>query len=207
MDSNITRTITVTPLAALVTLSLLLLMVTLIEFADGEIDRTKRIKLPDIYMPNVEREIRRIIEKPVKPEIDETPPPDIPKQEFEKIDDNAALNGMGLLGRIEINLDLDIGTGLQASDGEYLPIVKVAPQYPRRALTRGIEGYVIIQYTVTKQGTTRDGIVVEAQPEKIFDKAALKSASRYKYKPRVINGRAVEVPGVRTKITFEIDHE
>jgi len=207
MDSNITRTIIVTPLAALVTLSLLLLMVTLIEFADGEIDRTKRIKLPDIYMPNVEREIRRIIEKPVKPEIDETPPPDIPKQEFEKIDDNAALNGMGLLGRIEINLDLDIGTGLQASDGEYLPIVKVAPQYPRRALTRGIEGYVIIQYTVTKQGTTRDGIVVEAQPEKIFDKAALKSASRYKYKPRVINGRAVEVPGVRTKITFEIDHE
>ena len=158
-------------------------------------------------MPNVEREIRRIIEKPVKPEIDETPPPDIPKQEFEKIDDNAALNGMGLLGRIETNLDLDIGAGLQASDGEYLPIVKVAPQYPRRALTRGIEGYVIIQYTVTKQGTTRDGIVVEAQPEKIFDKAALKSASRYKYKPRVINGRAVEVPGVRTKITFEIDHE
>jgi len=207
MDSNIARTIIVTPLAALVTLSLLLLMVTLIEFADGEIDRTKRIKLPDIYMPNVEREIRRIIEKPVKPKIDETPPPDIPKQEFEKIDDNAALNGMGLLGRIETNLDLDIGAGLQASDGEYLPIVKVAPQYPRRALTRGIEGYVIIQYTVTKQGTTRDGIVVEAQPEKIFDKAALKSASRYKYKPRVINGRAVEVPGVRTRITFEIDHD
>lgn len=207
MDSNIARTIIVTPLAALVTLSLLLLMVTLIEFADGEIDRTKRIKLPDIYMPNVEREILRIIEKPVKPEIDETPPPDIPKQEFEKIDDNAALNGMGLLGRIETNLDLDIGAGLQASDGEYLPIVKVAPQYPRRALTRGIEGYVIIQYTVTKQGTTRDGIVVEAQPEKIFDKAALKSASRYKYKPRVINGRAVEVPGVRTRITFEIDHD
>ena len=207
MDSNITRTIIVTPLAALVTLSLLLLMVTLIEFADGEIDRTKRIKLPDIYMPNVEREIRRIIEKPVKPEIDETPPPDIPKQEFEKIADNAALNGMGLLGRIETNLDLDIGAGLQASDGEYLPIVKVAPQYPRRALTRGIEGYVIIQYTVTKQGSTRDGIVVEAQPEKIFDKAALKSASRYKYKPRVINGRAVEVPGVRTRITFEIDHD
>lgn len=207
MDSNITRTIIVTPLAALVTLSLLLLMVTLIEFADGEIDRTKRIKLPDIYMPNVEREIRRIIEKPVKPKIDETPPPDIPKQEFEKIDDNAALNGMGLPGRIETNLDLDIGAGLQASDGEYLPIVKVAPQYPRRALTRGIEGYVIIQYTVTKQGTTRDGIVVEAQPEKIFDKAALKSASRYKYKPRVINGRAVEVPGVRTRITFKIDND
>lgn len=207
MDSNIARTIIVTPLAALVTLSLLLLMVTLIEFADGEIDRTKRIKLPDIYMPNVELEIRRIIEKPVKPEIDETPPPDIPKQEFEKIDDNGALNGMGLLGRIETNLDLDIGAGLQASDGEYLPIVKVAPQYPRRALTRGIEGYVIIQYTVTKQGTTRDGIVVEAQPEKIFDKAALKSASRYKYKPRVINGRAVEVPGVRTRITFEIDND
>ena len=205
MNSNFNRTIVIAPFAALVTLSLLLLMVTLIEIADDGIDQTQRIKLPDIHMPDVEIDIRRIIEKPVKPEIDETPPPDIPEQEFAKIDGNAAL--IGLRGRIETNLDLNIGGGLQATDGEYLPIVKVAPQYPRRALTRGIEGYVIIQYTVTKQGTTKDAIVVEAHPAKIFDKAALRSASRYKYKPRVINGKAVEVSGVRTKITFQLDDE
>ena len=42
------------------------------------------------------------------------------------------------------------GFGLAPSDGEYLPIVKVQPVYPRRALSRGIEGYVIVEFTVTK---------------------------------------------------------
>ena len=73
MNSNFNRTIVIAPFAALVTLSLLLLMVTLIEIADDGIDQTQRIKLPDIHMPDVEIDIRRIIEKPVKPEIDETP--------------------------------------------------------------------------------------------------------------------------------------
>lgn len=198
------RTIFVVPQAAIVTLLLLTLMVSLIEFADKELDTAKRIKLPDIHMPEVEIEVQRIIEKPDKPEVDETPPPEIPEQDFDQIDGNAAVGNVSALGKIRANLDLELGSGLQATDGEYLPIVKVAPTYPRRALSRGIEGYAVIEYTVTKQGTVRDPKVVESQPEGVFDKAALKSAARYKYKPRVINGEPVEVPGVRTKITFKL---
>ena len=82
--------------------------------------------------------------------------------------------------------------------------MKVAPQYPRRALSKGIEGFAVIEYTVTRQGTVRDPVVVESKPEGVFDKAAIKSASRYKYKPRVVDGQPVEVPGVRTKITFKL---
>ncbi|MEM7466549.1 MAG: energy transducer TonB [Pseudomonadota bacterium] len=198
------RTLFVIPQAAFITLLLLSLMVSLIEFADKDLDKSQRIKLPDIYMPEVEVEIQRIIEKPEKPEVDETPPPDIPEQDFDKIDGNAAVGNVAALGKIRANLDLALGSGLQVTDGEYLPIVKVAPTYPRRALSRGIEGYAIIEYTVTKQGTVRDPRVVESKPEGTFDKAALKSAARYKYKPRVINGEPVEVPGVRTKITFKL---
>ena len=198
------RTIFVIPQAAFITLLLLTLMVSLIEIADKELDTSKRIKLPDIYMPEVEIEVQRIIEKPDKPEVDETPPPEIPEQDFDQIDGNAAVGQVAALGKIRAKLDLELGSGLQATDGEYLPIVKVAPTYPRRALSRGIEGYAVIEYTVTKQGTVRDPKVVESEPEGVFDKAALKSAARYKYKPRVINGEPVEVPGVRTKITFKL---
>ncbi len=198
------RTIFVVPQAALITLLLLTLMVSLIEFADKGLDTAKRIKLPDIHMPEVEVEIQRLIEKPEKPEVDETPPPDIPEQDFDKIDGNAAVGSVAALGQIRAKLDLALGSGLQVTDGEYLPIVKVAPQYPRRALSRGIEGYAVIEYTVTKQGTVRDPRVVESKPEGVFDKAAVKSASRYKYKPRVIDGQPVEVPGVRTKISFKL---
>lgn len=201
------RTLLAIPQAAIVTGLLLVLMVSLIEFADKNMDTEKRIKLPDIYMPEVDIELQRIIEKPDKPEVDETPPPEIPEQDFDKIDGNAAVGQIAAPGRIQAKLDLNIGAGLQATDGEYLPIVKVAPQYPRRALSRGIEGYVIVKYTVTKQGTVKDPVVIEAQPEGTFDKAAIKSALRYKYKPRVVNGEPIEVPGVRTRITFELEQK
>ena len=94
---------------------------------------------------------------------------------------------------------------MESSDGEYLPIVKVAPVYPRRALSRGIEGYVIVEFIVTKQGTVRDPKVITAEPQSIFDRAALDAALKFKYKPRVVNGEAVEVAGVQNKISFQIN--
>ena len=203
--SNLTRTLVVLPQAALVTLLLLILMVSLIEFADKGLDKKARIKLPDIHMPETEIEYQRAIEKPEKPEVDETPPPDIPEQDFDEIDGDAAIGAIGAPGAVTANLDLNIGSDLQVTDGEYLPIVKVAPQYPRRAQSRGIEGYVILEYTVTKQGTVRDIQVIESKPSGTFDKAAIKSATRYKYKPRVVNGEPIEVPGVRTQISFELE--
>ena len=205
MVNNLFRTLIVLPQAAFITLLLLMLMVSLIEFSDKSLDKSKRIKLPDIYMPEVEIKTQRIVEKPEKPEIDETPPPEIPKQDFDKIDGNAAVGQVASPGRIKTKLDLDIGAGLQVSDSEYLPIVKVAPQYPRRALNRGVEGYVLLEYTVTKQGTVKNPVVIEAKPKNIFNNAVIKSAQRYKYKPRVIDGVPVEVSGVRTKVTFQLE--
>lgn len=201
------RILIVIPQAAFMTLLLLVLMISLIEFSDKSIDKSKRVKLPDILMPEAEIEIMRLIEKPEKPKVDETPPPDIPEQDFDKLDGNAAVGQIAAPGKIRANLDLNIGEGLQATDGEYLPIVKVAPQYPSRAVNRGIEGYVIVEYTVTKLGSVKDPVIIEANPESIFNNAAIKSVLRYKYKPRVINGEPVEVPGVKTKITFELEDE
>jgi protein TonB len=71
-------------------------------------------------------------------------------------------------------------------------------------LERGTEGYVVLEYTVTKQGTVRNPIVIEAKPQNIFERAAIKSALRYKYKPRVEDGKPVEVPGVRTRVIFKM---
>ena len=202
---SLLRTLFVIPQAAIVTLLLLALMVSLIEFSDKGLDKEKRIKLPDIFMPEVQIEIQRLIEKPEKPEVDETPPPEIPQQDFDKIDGNAAVGQVAAPGKLQAKLDLDIGAGLQVTDGEYLPIVKIAPQYPRRALSRGIEGYAIVEYTVTKLGTVKDPVVIESSPGTIFNNAAIKSALRYKYKPRVVDGKPIAVSGVRTKITFELE--
>ena len=78
------------------------------------------------------------------------------------------------------------------------------PIYPRRAQTRGIEGYVLLEFFVTTAGAVRDPRVVESKPPGIFDNAAVQAALKFKYKPKVVNGEPVEVAGVRNLITFEL---
>jgi len=91
------------------------------------------------------------------------------------------------------------------TDGEYLPIVKVQPVYPRRAAERGIEGYVLLEFTVTEAGTVEDPQVIEADPPGYFERAARQAALKFKYKPKVVNGTPVPVSGVRNLITFQLE--
>ena len=91
------------------------------------------------------------------------------------------------------------------SDRDVVPLVRIAPEYPQRALTRGLEGWVKVQFTITTTGTVKDPIVVDADPKNIFDDAALKSIARWKYNPKVEDGAAVERVGVQTIIRFQLE--
>ena len=199
------RTLAVLPVAAFVTLCLLTLMAMLISSSDGDRLIGRTVSLPNILMPDVDIETRRLIDKPKKPKVLKEPEQIMPQQQLvqEKVDTSAlsVMTPDQLTGK----MDLSIGLGLQASDGEYLPMSKLAPEYPRRAARRGIEGFVVLEYTVTKQGGVKDIIVVESSPSNIFNSAAKRSAKGYKYKPRVENGDPVEVFGVRTKIVFRME--
>ncbi|MEM6640072.1 MAG: TonB family protein [Pseudomonadota bacterium] len=102
--------------------------------------------------------------------------------------------------------DMSIGSafGLTESDGEYLPIVKVSPIYPRRAQQRGIEGYCTVEYTVTVLGTVENPRVVDCSSS-LFERASLKASLKFKYKPRVVDGEAIAVPGVQNRFTYVLD--
>lgn len=92
------------------------------------------------------------------------------------------------------------------SDTDVLPLVRVAPEYPPRAQQRGLEGAVRVQFTITEQGTVKDAVVVLAEPEKQgFEEAALRAILRWRYKPMVVGGQAVERVGVQTIIRFELE--
>ena len=88
-----------------------------------------------------------------------------------------------------------------------LPIVKVAPIYPDRALKEGIEGHVLLEFVVTETGAVRNAVVLEANPSGVFERAALKAVAKFKYKPRIVDGRPVETTGVRNRIAFEISDD
>ena len=96
------------------------------------------------------------------------------------------------------------GGELSIADGNFLPIVTVAPEYPRRMASRGIEGWVLLAFTVDELGRVVDPRVVEAQPQSGFNKAALNAITRFKFKPQVVNGTAIAVPGVQQRIVFQL---
>ena len=86
-----------------------------------------------------------------------------------------------------------------------MPIVKVAPVYPSRALARDLAGTCLVEYTVTTAGTVRDVVVIEDQcTDRVFQKPSIDAALRFKYKPRVIDGVATEVQGVWNRFRYEI---
>ena len=95
--------------------------------------------------------------------------------------------------------------GRYMDDGTYLPIVRVQPIYPRRALTRNIEGWVLVEFVVTETGTVRDPVVLVAEPPGFFERAALNAVVKFKYKPKIDGGKAVSVSGVRNRFVFEMD--
>jgi len=90
-------------------------------------------------------------------------------------------------------------------DANYAPIYKKPPVYPRRAVVRGIEGYVLLEFTVTREGGIRDAKVIDANPPRIFDQAALDAVGQFRYIPRVVNGEPVEVDGVTNRIAFSFN--
>ena len=140
-------------------------------------------------------------EKPPKPP--ETPP-ETPPQEMDNIDPSAPKIGVAAP---EVSTDANIGGpgGMNIAEGDYLPIVRVAPVYPARALSRGLEGYVDLSFTVTTAGTVRDPVVIQSTSS-LFERAAIRAVLKFKYKPRVVDGVPVDVPNVKTRITFRIEN-
>ncbi len=77
------------------------------------------------------------------------------------------------------------------ADRQLLPLLKVEPQYPRRARRRNIEGSVEVEFLINQQGAVEKAQVVQSEPSGLFDEAALKAVRRWKFAPRYIEGQAV----------------
>ena len=191
-------------LGVVITAGLFWFMQYLIETADRELNEDASGHLIDFVRLKRDESIERRQLKPKKPPPPDTPPPQPPTPQMENLNPNAEKIAIQA-APVETDIEMSGGFSLGVGEGDYLPIVKVAPIYPQRALSRSIEGYCVVQYTVTKNGTIRDPFVVEDQcTSSLFQQASIQAALKFKYKPRVMDGQAVEVPGVQNKFTFEI---
>ena len=190
-------------LAALVTFGLFWLMQSLIG-VEGELDKSERTKVVDFVRVKRSEDVKKKEREPPKKEqIDDTPPP----PDFQ-MDQSTSLDsgGLGISAGVDASMSLDTGGGfsMASADGDAVPMVRVPPQYPERALQRGIEGRVLIEFTISRSGSVKDAKVIAYEPSTIFNKAALKAVKQWKYNPKIVNGKAVEQPGVRIAIPFRL---
>ena len=204
-SGNAIRLIIGIALAVAVTAGLFWFMQYLIVTADRELNEGGSTNLVDFVRLKRDESIQRRQLKPKKPPPPDAPPPQPPTPQLDNLNPNAEKIAISA-APVETDIEMSGGFSLGVGEGDYLPIVKVAPIYPQRALSRGIEGFCVVQYTVTRQGTIRDPFVIEDQcTSSLFHRASVQAALKFKYKPRVIDGQAVEVPGVQNKFTYEIE--
>jgi protein TonB len=188
----------------MVTLFLFWFMQYMIETADRTLDDDDRGSLVDFVRVERDETVERKDRKPEKPPEPDQPPPQPPTPQLDNLDPSAEKIAIQA-APVQTDIDMTGGFSLGVGEGDYLPIVKVAPIYPQRALSRGIEGHCTVQYTVTRQGTISNPVVVESDcTSSLFHRASMQAALKFKYKPRVIDGQAVEVPGVQNRFTFKI---
>jgi periplasmic protein TonB len=108
---------------------------------------------------------------------------------------------------------IDVGgatTGMSLSAGndrDVIPLVRINPDYPPRALSRGIEGWVQVQFTISETGSVIDATVVDSSPKNVFDDAAIKAITRWRYNPKVEGAVAVQRKGVQTILRFQLEDE
>ena len=188
---------------SIVTVSLLFIMQLLIVTGKQALtDPRERHKLEFVRVKRNENlNVEDIIpEKPPKPH--ETPP-ETPPQDMDNINPDAPTINVAPPA-VAASMDIGGPGSMNIAEGDYLPIVRVAPVYPARALSRGLEGFVDLSFTVTMAGTVKDPIILQSTSS-LFERAAVRAVLKFKYKPRVVDGVPVDVPGVKTRISFQLE--
>ena len=186
-----------------VTFGLVYLMQSLIG-VEGQLDDSAKVKVVDfVRVKRTEDVKKKDREPPKKEQIDDEPPP--PDFAMEQSSDMSG-GGIGISAGVDTSMSLDTGGGfsMASADGDAVPMVRVPPQYPERAQQRGIEGRVLIEFTISKSGSVKDPKVIAYEPSTIFNKAALKAVSQWKYNPKIEDGKAVEQKGIRIAIPFRL---
>lgn len=168
-----------------------------------EVDYTPRIVDSD---PSVKTPPERV--KPVReelPQVGPVTPIDVPRARPARSERPArADTGQGTIG-----LPNPGGPTIGGSGIDHGPEVmfRGKPEYPLSALRRGIEGRVIVQFSVLASGQVTDVVVISADPPGIFDRAAIAAVNRWRYRPAVADGRSVASVGLQAAIVFEMPRD
>lgn len=195
-------------LAAVVTFGLFFLMQYLIAESHAAIEDIKKIRVVDFVRLKHESVVKpKKRERPQRPQASQQPSaPDTKMPQPSHME--SKIPAMQIAAPTpDVDLKVRAGPTLgpaPTSDADEIPLVRVEPQYPRIAAQDRIEGWVRIRFDVNPSGRVINPVVVAAKPMNVFNQAALQAVKRWRYRPKVRNGVAVERKGIVVKLTFKL---
>jgi protein TonB len=205
----IVRGLTSLVLAAVVTLGLFLLMNSLIELGQVELDKSQSVRITDFIRQKRRSELQtKKRELPQKQKVESQPKApslDLPKSGVSGAQPVVQMSAPVPTFAGKVRLAGGPSMGSAVSDAETVPLVRIQPMYPRRAAQQRIEGWVLLEFTISTKGAVKNARVIKAKPPNIFDRAALQAILKWKYKPKIVDGVPVETRGVQVKLTFKLE--
>lgn len=97
-----------------------------------------------------------------------------------------------------------------ASTGTFttVPYYKIKPKYPKDALESGLEGHVMLTIDILEDGTVENIKVTGGEKLGVFESAATRAVSKWKYKPFTDeSGSPIKKSQQMVKVDFKIKDE
>lgn len=202
------RFIVSTLLGVAVTFALFVLMAFLISGGAKRYDDGGNSVVIEILStpPKSSIQQRKRVPPPPPPPPKSPPKPSAPEPEMNSSNSGITFNVPGVeLAGASTSLDAP-GAGF-GRDGEATPIVRIEPKYPIQAARDGKEGWVQLRFTIDQLGGVKDVEVIAAEPKRIFDKEAKRALRKWKYKPKVVDGKAIEQQGMTVQLDFKMNND
>ena len=188
---------------AFVTMSLFVLMAQLIKQDTVTSTTLPTVFIdPIIFQPEDEKTITKEKLKPIE-QVIKTPPAKVEKIEVEPNDSQTNYTFNTHVPKTKLNIDININSA--QGNMQATPQFRVDPTYPPEASRDGIEGWVKLGFTVTASGAVSDITVLDAQPARVFDRAARRALKKWKYKPQLLDGKPVSQTGMVVVLNFKLE--
>lgn len=193
-------------LGAAITFALFVLMAELISNSQRPPEESAPTPIIDIVMdePDSSTEMRQRVPPPPPPPPQQ--PPKVQPQEPDAAEPDAGDMSFNMPGVDIGGASIDIGgPGAMQRDGEATPIVRIEPRYPIQAARDGKEGWVRLSFTINEVGGVDDVTVIEAEPKRIFDREAKRALRKWKYKPKIVDGKPQKQFNMKVQLDFKLE--
>lgn len=191
---------------AVIAFGLFVVMAKLIENSSRPADEVPEVPVIDIVMQKPDDEVQTRTRVPPPPPPPPQQPPKVQPVQPEEAEPDAT--GFSLVipgvdtGGVGVNIG---GVGAMQRDGDATPIVRIDPKYPPEAARDGREGWVRLQFTINEVGGVEDIVVLDADPKRIFDREARRALSKWKYKPKIVDGKPMRQENMFVQLDFKLE--